>query len=125
MNYDNYGEVINGEKTFKKIAEELFDYGRCIVGWTDQEYDHRDIMFVYRTSKYGNLQRGLKATDLYVSIMGFSSMGFSTGDKRSNIKHYGYIMEKLFLEDNACNQKICDLINGVIKEIDLINNKGE
>lgn len=123
MNYDEYTEVINGEETFKKIAEELLEYGRCIVGWTDQGCDHRDILFTYRPHKYGDLQRGLKWTYLYVSIMGISSMGFLIENKTDNVKHNSYILEKLMLSDNSCNNKICDLINGVIHEIDLRENR--
>ena len=118
MNKDNYDEIINGEDTYKTIAKELLDYGRCIIGWTDQQYDHRDILFTYKPHKYGNLQRGLRWTYLYVSIMGFSSMGFLIENDTDNRKANGYIMEKLILHDNHCDNKICELINGVIYELD-------
>ena len=118
MNFDKYDEVINGDNTFKKIAEELVFYGSCIVGWTDQGCDHRDILFTYKPHKYGNLQRGLRWTYLYVSIMSFSCMGFLIEAKTDNQKHPSYIKEKLQLQDNSCDDKICELINGVIREID-------
>ena len=125
MNYDKYEEIINGTNTYKTIAKELLDYGSCIIGWTDEEYDHRDILFTYKPHKYGNLQRGLRWTYLFVSIMGYCSMGFliEDGNNNDNRKHNGYIQEKLMLNDNSCDNKICDLINGVIHEID--KNKGE
>lgn len=118
MNIDKYGEIINGEATYQTIALDLINKGACIIGWTDGEYDHRDILFTYKASKYGCLQRGLRGGYLYVSIMGLSSMGFLPTDTKAN----GYIMEKLQLSDNSCNNKICDLINGVISEIGKLNN---
>ena len=123
MNFDNYEQVINGENTYKTIAKELLDYGRCIIGWTDEKYDHRDILFTYKPHKYGELQRGLRWTYLYISIMGLSCMGFLIESATDNRKHTGYIKEKLRLSENSCDDKICELINGVIHEIDLIRGE--
>ena len=125
MKYDNYEQVINDKMTYQKIAEELINYGRCIIGWTDEGYDHRDILFTYKPHKYGTLQRGLKWTYLYVSIMGISSMGFLIEMNTDNRKYPNYIKEKLCLNDNSCDDKICELINGVIHELDNLENKGE
>lgn len=120
MNIDKYNEVINGKKTYKKIAKTLLETGKCIIGWTDQEYDHRDILFTYQPKHLGGeLQRGLRWCYLYVSIMGLYSMGFLIESDRDNRKHDDYIREKLMLDDNHCDNKICELINGVIHEIDI------
>ena len=122
MNIDNYGEVINGEETYKKIAEELLNTGKCIIGWTDQGYDHRDILFTYQPKHLGgDLQRGLRWCYLYISIMSHSCMGFLIESDRDNQKDNGYIKEKLNLHNNDCDDKICQLINGVIKKIDELN----
>lgn len=119
MNIDKWGEVINGEETYKKIAEELTEGGKVIIGWTDQKYDHRDILFTYEpTHLGGTLQGGLKWCYLYVSIIGFSCNGFLIKRKTNNRKYNDYLMEKLRLNDNPCNNKVCDLINGVIHAID-------
>lgn len=119
--FDEYGEVINSESTYKTIAKDLVERGSCIVGWTDKEYDHRDILFTFKPRKYGNLQRGLRWTYLFVSIMDHSSMGFLIEDGDcDNVKHSSYIKEKLRLNDNNCDDKICELINGVIHEIDVL-----
>lgn len=123
MNFEEYGEIINGIGTYKTIAKLLEDNKSCIIGWTDQEYDHRDILFTYRPVQYGNLQRGLRWCYLYISIMDFSSMGFLIEMDTDNRKHNAYIMEKLRLSDNHCDNKICDLINGVIHEIDNLNKE--
>lgn len=119
MNIDKYDEVINGDNTYKIIAETLLDDGKCIIGWTDQAYDHRDILFTYKPMHLGgNLQRGLRWCYLYISIMDYACMGFLIEFNTDNRKHKGYLMEKLRLNDNNCDDKICDLINGVIHEID-------
>lgn len=122
MNKDNYGEVINGNETYEVIAKELIDTGKCIIGWTDQGFDHRDILFTYQPTHLGGpLQRGLRWCYLYISIMAHSCMGFLMESDTDNTKHEGYIKEKLNLHDNSCDDKICELINGVIKEIDKLN----
>ena len=119
MDFDKYGEVINGNETYKTIANELKKHGSCIIGWTDQEYDHRDILFTWKpTHLGGNLQRGLRWTYLFISIMDFSCMGFLIENNTDNTKHETYILEKLKLKENHCDIKICELVNGVITAID-------
>ena len=123
MDKDKYGEIINGESTYRTIADELMEGNSVIIGWTDQGYDHRDILFTFRPQKYGTLQRGLNfPSHLYVSIMDFSCMGFLIENDSDNRKHPSYIKEKLRLQDNDCDDKICELINGVIEYIDLARN---
>lgn len=123
MNINIYGEIINGESTYRTIADELMEGNSVIIGWTDQGYDHRDILFTFRPQKYGTLQRGLNfPSHLYVSIMDFSCMGFLIENDSDNRKHPSYIKEKLRLDDNDCDDKICELINGVIEYIDLARN---
>ena len=117
MNVDKYGEVINGEETYAVIAYDLVKNRKSvIIGWTDQKYDHRDILFTLGVNKCGSLQRGLKANDLYVSIIGCNSFGFIPDTQ----KHYNYILEKLQLDDNSTNRDIAELINGVIAKIDYL-----
>lgn len=120
MNFDKWGEVINGEDTFEQIAKDLIETGKCIIGWTDEGADHRDILFTYKPKKYGTLQRGFRWCYLYISIMDFTSYGFLIENDKSNQKHNGYVKEKLRLHDNDCDDKICELINGVIKYIDVM-----
>ena len=107
-----YNEVINSEETYKQIAQDLIDNNSVLIGWTDEGCDHRDILFTYRPIKYGYVQRGIKSNYLFVSIMSMSCMAFSV---ENGIKANGYIKEKLCLSENNCDDKICDLINGVIK----------
>lgn len=124
MNKDEYGEIINGKETYKEIVKQLKDKQSVIIGWTDGGYDHRDILFTYKPVKYGTLQRGLNWTShLYVSIMDHSCMGFLVERDTNNKKHPSYIKEKLRLHDNSCDDKICELINGVISEMDEEENE--
>lgn len=118
MNKDAFGEVINGIDTYEKIAKYLVKGEPVIIGWTDEGYDHRDIMFTYNIKQYGHLQRGLHGQYLFVSIMDFTSMGFMIERQTDNRKDDSYIKEKLRLHDNYCDDKICELINGVIHFID-------
>ena len=114
MIIDIYGEVINSKDTYKEIAKQLKSKNDVIIGWTDGKYDHRDIYFsLGNTTKYGELQRGIKATDLFVGIVDFSFYGFKT----DSTKHQNYIFEKLRLTENDTNIKIAELINGIIVEL--------
>ena len=69
MDIDSYGEVINGENTYKEITDNLRTGKSVIIGWTDEKYTHLDLLFNYYTLKEGSLQRGLRGNELYVSIV--------------------------------------------------------
>ena len=75
MDYDTYGEVINGEKTYHGIAEEL-GQNSVLIGWTDQAGTHLDILFTLEALKFGTVQGGIKDTDLFISIMRGGAFGF-------------------------------------------------
>ena len=65
MNLDEWGEVINGEETYKGIAEELHNKS-VLIGWTDGNGTHFDILFTYRAyiANRGTIQGGVKQNDL-------------------------------------------------------------
>ena len=119
MNSNKYGEIINGQNTYEKIAEILHDAneGRVLIGWSDEDYTHLDILFVNGAKlgndaiHYGttNIQRGIKAENLFICIMSHSAYGFNTND----IKSPGYIAEKLNI---GGADPLAELINGVIVE---------
>lgn len=116
MDKDEYGEIINGENTYNEIARTLNVLGTCLIGWTDELCVHYDILFVNKTVIFGtNIQRGIKATDLFVSIMGKGAFGFKTENK----KYGDYIAEKLNLSDSDTSEKLAELINGVIERLDV------
>lgn len=111
MKFDKYDEVLNGEETYKSIADILKSGKTVLIGWTDGRFDHRDIFFSCRTTeKYGNIQRGIKSNYLFVGIVDFGFTGF----RADTTKHYGYILEKLRLPEDVVNIKIAELINGII-----------
>ena len=112
MNYDKYGEIVNGVETYLDIAQKLLNRESVIIGWTDEEYTHYDILFTGGAyQQEGNyLQRGLRGSDLFVSIMSKNAFGF----KVDGIKHEGYIAEKLNITGDTTIRKLAELINGVI-----------
>lgn len=114
MNIDSYGEVINGENTYKEIADNLRAGKSVIIGWTDEKYTHLDLLFNYHTLKEGTLQRGLRGNELYISIIGMGAFGFDTNN---NDKAEGYIEEKLNIHGEPTVTKITELINNIIKRL--------
>ena len=113
MDKDIYGEVVNGENTYKEIAYLLKHGSSVIIGWTDQAYTHYDILFSLNVVKEGTLQGGLRWNDLFVSIMRIGVFGFLTDSKKES----GYIGEKLGLDNNETTEKLTELINGIIENL--------
>lgn len=114
MNEDTYGEIINGEDTYREIATDLRESGRCLVGWTDQDSTHLDILFVYRSPKYGTVQGGVQGSDLFVSIMRRGAFGFSVSEPDTAPAYYD---EKLGGGLNATSIQLAALVNGVKKAL--------
>lgn len=117
MNKTKYLEIINGKETFEEIAKSLKKGEPIMIGWTDEIATHYDILFTYMANKeYGNqFQFGLRPTDLFVSIMRWSSFGFEVNNQE---KTPGYIAEKLGIRGEETQEKVAELINGVIKELE-------
>ncbi len=114
MNTDIYGEIINGEDTYFEIAKHLIKGESVGIGWTDEDSTHFDIIFTLGIKKYGLFQGGIKANNLFVSILHWSSYGFGTDD----VKLGGYIQEKLRLSDyDITGEKVKELVNGVIEQL--------
>ena len=115
MNQDTYGEILNGEETYKEIAGLLLKNKSILVGWTDQKGSHFDILFVLNPEFFGtNIQGGLRQDDLFVGVMRRGIFGFIIKDEDT---HYGYIGEKLNMRSNITTEKLAELINGVKKEL--------
>ena len=113
MDYDGYGEVINGEKTYKGIAEELRS-NAVLVGWTDGDMTHFDILFTLSALKYGVVQGGIGGRDLFVSIMRRGAFGFEVEHADT---HEGYYEEKLGGGMGSTSSALGELINGVKKAL--------
>ena len=116
MDKDKYNEIINGNNTYKEIANKLKSGQAVIIGWTDERSTHLDILFTYNIYReYGNyLQRGLRGNELFVSIMSIGSFGF---DLNNNVKSSGYIKGKLNLTGEPTCEKLAELINEIIQEL--------
>lgn len=113
MNYNEYGEVINGEDTYSLIANKLKNKETIGVGWTDEDKTHLDIIFKLELDhKEGMFQRGIISNYLFVSIIDHTSYAFVP----DSIKYGSYIQEKLRM-NNSCGDKLAELINGIIKEL--------
>ena len=108
---NNYNEVLNDMGTYRVIAGNLKRGYSTFIGWTDSDSTHYDILFTYWFTGEGCYQRGLRITDLFVSIMSFGSFGFKTDSS----KDVAYIAEKLFndrIDDSV--ERVTQLINGII-----------
>lgn len=111
MNFDNYGEITNGEQTYESIAKLLLKGETVGIGWTDEEDTHFDIIFkLGLDTKCGYFQRGIRTNYLFVSIIDHTSYAFCV---ENGVKHGTYIQEKLRM-NNYTGDKLAQLINGII-----------
>lgn len=113
---DRYGEITNSEATYQAIADGLLGEGSLVVGWTDGDGTHFDVLFVNRPAQVGLLQGGLRGgSDLFVGIMRKGCFGF---DATRIDTHPTYLAEKLGLAEYSASStiaKLADLVNGVRK----------
>lgn len=61
------------------------------------EYSQYDVMFTYNFNNLGHHQRGILATDLIISVIGFGAFGFNTHIYDTDP---GYYTEKLGIHSN-------------------------
>ena len=110
-NKNLYDEVINGNETYKAIATNIKKGFSTFISWTDNDSTHYDVLFTYGCVGSGGYQRGLRVTDLFISVMSIGSFGFKIDDMKSA----GYIAEKIFhgrLDKSVV--ALTELINGVL-----------
>lgn len=112
MNMDSWGEVINGDSTYREIADALRSERSILIGWTDEMGSHFDILFTHRAYSKGYLQRGVRKDDLFVSIMGVGAHGFEVKDIPM---HPNYIAEKFSSGVYMGNSKdkLAELLNEI------------
>jgi len=111
MDYDTYGEVINGERTYQWLANDLKEGRAVLIGWTDQNSTHFDILLKLGVQKYGdNFQGGIRGSDLFVSVMRRGAFGFNPDHTDT---HPGYYDEKLGGGMGITGEKLAELINGI------------
>lgn len=119
VKFDEHGQVVNDPETYKAVAKVLQIDGSVMLGWTDEEYTHFDILLTFQvraTYGTGTIQGGVKpAQDLFVSIMRKGAFGFTVNDRQL---HADYIAEKLGLSgNNVTTRKLAELIEGIRQEL--------
>lgn len=107
MNYDKYGEIINGKETYYYIAKALSENKTVGIGWSDQNGTHLDIIFKCGITKYGHFQRGIKSDDLFIFIIGHGAYGF---DVYGNEIEPGYLGQKM---NGISLEALTELINKI------------
>lgn len=117
MKKDEEGEIINDEETYREIAGLISKNVPILIGWTDEEGSHYDILFVYRAMPHGeNIQGGIRALGaLFVSIMRKGAFGFNARDTFELSPTY--IAEKLTISNDSTAKKVADLISGIRKHL--------
>ena len=63
----------------------------------EPEYSQYDVLFTYNFNNLGRHQRGISATDLIISVIGFGAFGFNTHIYDTDP---GYYAEKLGVHSN-------------------------
>lgn len=116
INFDEYGEVVNGEGTYAFTAAHLLHSKQpVLLGWTDGEGSHHDILIARGVAiaevNKPNIQGGIRAGDLFVSVMRVGAFAFEIKDREL---HPNYVGEKLGMSGVTCD-RLTDLINGIIK----------
>lgn len=118
IDMDEENLVINGDKTYKFIKENITEHGSVLISWTDEIGTHFDILFTYKPEclDWSSVQGGIKAYYLFVSIMRYSSFAFNT---ENSDKTADYILDKFQMPESVrpTAEKLAELINGVIKEL--------
>lgn len=112
MKYEEYGDVINHPDTYQKIADNLKARLNVLLGWTDENGTHFDILFTVNVEGYGTFQGGVRPTDLFISVMRRGCFGF---EKDNTDTHAGYYDEKLGGGMGSTSEKLAELINEVKK----------
>jgi len=118
MKFDKYNTIINSKETYEMIAFRLKNYGSFLMAWTDEDGTQFDILFTvepnFEIQNIHLIQRGIKRTDLFVSIMGIGACGFKIENDNT---HGGYYAVKLNFRGGKTPKKVGELINGVMKAL--------
>lgn len=80
------------------IVNELMEKTSIFINLQiEEEYSQYDVLFAYNYSNYGHHQRGIRETDLLISIVGAGCHGFSVCIPDTDP---GYYAEKLGIHSN-------------------------
>lgn len=113
---DEYGLALIRPETGVGIADMLHDCYGVLIGLTDEEGTHMDLLFMWSPESVGYNQQGFRDGYLFVTFFGFGGFGFQVGTE-SDVT---YICEKLGYsryDRTTTAQKIASLINNVRMEL--------
>jgi len=118
MKMDEHNEVINHPDTYDAIVEWLRVQKSILIGWTDQQGSHFDVLFNLSPDGQGNIQRGLHNSRyfLFVSVIGKGTFGFKIFDRAGDL-FPSYVAEKLSLSENVTTEELTTLLNEVITRL--------
>ena len=116
VKFDDWQEVVNHPDTYVTLAQDLRDKGACVIGWTDGDDSHHDILLTLCPPQHGTLRLGLRGRScLFVSIMRYGAFGFDLSSVEP--RHVRYIAEKLEQPESDTTRALTELINGVLAEL--------
>jgi hypothetical protein len=113
---DKVGDVYNSERNYVALADILENNGSVVIGWTDQDGSHLDILFCVSPIQVGDLQGGMSTfSDLFVAVAFNGMFGFTIQD---NYLASDYVAKKLNLgPPNSTSEKLAVLIGEVRKRL--------
>lgn len=116
---DAYGEITNSPETYAAIVETLRFNRSVVVGWTDGEGSHLDVLFALEPIQFGPIRSGVCGQDhLFVGILRAGCFAFSLRKSPGRTFHHpDYVAEKLGLDEmrkSSTMSHLTVLIDGVL-----------
>jgi hypothetical protein len=110
---DAYNVVENSPHTYRAAAAELRGFGSILLGWTDNNFSHMDVLLVYEPREVGPLNRmDSRASKLIVAVAGRGMFGFAV--RGDDPIHHAYLAEKLGFSPSVTTEALAELVNGVM-----------
>lgn len=117
LSIDKWGEVTTSQETARGIAIALVVSGSALIGWTDGNATHHDILFCIVRDHCGNFQGGVNPkTHIFISVMRLGCFAFRLGENELATSYYD---EKLA----HATADMAKLFNMVRKEYVVYNRK--
>ena len=114
---EEFGEVINSERTYLAVSKMLRRYEHVIIAWTDQNGTHLDILLSLYVPRAGTgFQGGIKRDDLYVSVMRKGAFAFRRDHLKDGTTHHAYLAEKLGMSPSVTTEKLIELLTGICNQ---------
>ena len=112
---DVFDEAENCKELYRGICSELLTSGSILIGWTDEEMSHYDILFNIKVATIPNnsatFQGGIRSGNLFVSVMGKGAFSFSINNTKLDETH---VAEKLNI---MSNDRLAELLTEIKREL--------